>query len=518
MSHESTRKTLLFCGTASSLLYAAMIWAIRYEGYDPISQVPSELTAIGAPTQALWARLGWIYTALVAAFGVGVWQSAGANRVVRIAGGLILAFASLGLLWPFAVMHQRQVLAAGGGTLSDTLHVLLGAVTVLLMFLAIGFGAAGFGKRFRWYSIVTMVVLFGFGALTFLEAPRLQANLPTPWIGLWERINISVFLLWVVVLAATLLGSRPLLEKRIVSPAAPFKTPEGEARFMAAYDAAMKLWPVPYEEIEVPSRFGTTHVVASGPNNAPPLVLLHGYMATSTMWSPNIASFSREHRVYAVDVMGQPGKSHPGEPIRSAADFVAWLTATLDALRLDRVALVGMSFGGWLALNYAVAAPQRVRQLVLLSPGGLLPMVRQFTIRGVLMAQFPTRFSVNSFFRWLGFTDAAYANMLELMYFGLKDFRMPLETARVLPAVVSDEQLRTMRVPTLLLIGDHEVISDPARALARARRLIPDCEGELVPGCRHDMCSSHPHIVDARVVGFLRKGTPQAEAEQRSVA
>jgi len=204
MSEEAWRKALLVCGIASSLLYAAMIWGIRYEGYNPISQVPSELTAIGAPTRALWARLGWIYTVLVTAFGVGVWTSAGGNRAVRIVGGLILALASLGLLWPFAPMHPREVLAAGGGTPSDTLHQALAAVTVFLMFLAIGFGATAFGTRFRLYSIVTIVVLLLFGGLTFLEAPRLQMNLPTPWIGLWERINISVFLMWVVVLAAVL--------------------------------------------------------------------------------------------------------------------------------------------------------------------------------------------------------------------------------------------------------------------------------------------------------------------------
>jgi hypothetical protein len=201
--HAAWLNALLACGVVSSVLYALMIWGIRYEGYSPISQVPSELTAIGAPTRALWARLGWIYTLLITAFGIGVWRSAGGNRV-RVVGGLILAYASLGLLWPFAPMHQRDVLAAGGGTPSDTLHQVLAAVTVGLMFLAIGFGASAFGNRFRLYSLATIVVLLTFGGLTFLEAPRLPANLPTPWIGLWERINISVFLLWVVMLAAVL--------------------------------------------------------------------------------------------------------------------------------------------------------------------------------------------------------------------------------------------------------------------------------------------------------------------------
>lgn len=199
------RKILLICGIVSSLLYGAMIGAISYEGYSLIAQVPSELSAIGAPTRSLWIALGAIYTVLMAAFGWGVWKSAGRDRVLRIVGVLILAYASLGLRWPFAPMHQRQVLAAGGATLSDTMHVALGGVTVFLMFLAMGFAAAAFGKRFQLYSVVSIAALLAFGALTFLEAPRLQADLPTPSIGLWERISIAVFLVWVLVLAATLL-------------------------------------------------------------------------------------------------------------------------------------------------------------------------------------------------------------------------------------------------------------------------------------------------------------------------
>jgi hypothetical protein len=199
---------LLACGVLASLLYAAMIWMISYEGYSVFANVPSELTAIGAPTRALWIRLGPLYTLLAVAFGFGLLNVARGNRALRWTGGLLLAHASLGLLWPFADMHQRDVLAAGGATFSDTLHIVLAAVTVLLMFLAIACGAAAFGTRFRVYSVATIVVLLAFGGLTFLQAPRLHAGLPTPWIGLWERINISVFLLWIVVLATVLLRQR----------------------------------------------------------------------------------------------------------------------------------------------------------------------------------------------------------------------------------------------------------------------------------------------------------------------
>jgi pimeloyl-ACP methyl ester carboxylesterase len=291
-----------------------------------------------------------------------------------------------------------------------------------------------------------------------------------------------------------------------------FKTPEGEQEYLAVYDAAMKLWPVPYEEKTIQSRFGMTHVVISGPKDAPPLVLLHGYMATSAMWAPNIADFTRDYRVYAIDVMGQPGKSIPDEPIRNSGDFVTWLTGTLDGLHLNRISLIGMSYGGWLALRFAVAAKDRVKELVLLSPGGFAPMAKQFTLRGILMVFFPSRFTVTSFMHWLGIREdpadpGTYGMgiLIDLMYLGLKHFRMPSETVRVMPVGLSYGELRSIQSPTLVLFGDQEVICDPVAALDRALGLMPDCRGELVPGARHEMCGRLHRLVDARVMDFLKK-------------
>jgi hypothetical protein len=114
------RKTLLVCGILSSLLYVAMtvFMAMQWEGYSSASQTVSELSAIGAPTRSLWVPLGAVYTVLVTAFGWGVWRSAGRSRAVRIVGGLLVAYGALGVLWPFAPMHLRDTLAAGGSTLS----------------------------------------------------------------------------------------------------------------------------------------------------------------------------------------------------------------------------------------------------------------------------------------------------------------------------------------------------------------------------------------------------------------
>jgi len=289
-----------------------------------------------------------------------------------------------------------------------------------------------------------------------------------------------------------------------------FKTPEGEAAFLAAYETAMNLWPVPYETIDIPTRFGMTHVVTCGPEDAPPMVLLHGASMSSAMWSPNIADFSKHYRLYAIDVIGQPGRSSPdpNETIRDVADYMTWMHETLDGLNLERISLVGMSYGGWLALEFAITAPARVRKLVLLSPGATFqPFSRQFMPRVMLMTLFPTRWITDSVMGWMGIKDTPddpfSGYLLDLFYLGMKHFRVPPETMRVLPGVISDEKLQAMQVPVLLLIGDREVIYDPVKAMDRARTLIPDFEGELVPGSNHNMCGSHYHIVDTRVLDFL---------------
>jgi len=107
-------------------------------------------------------------------------------------------------------MHQREVIAGGGGTLTDTLHLVWAGMTLLFMMLLMGFGAAALGKSFRYYTITTFIVFIVFGMLTFTESSRMEANLPTPWMGLWERINIAAFMLWMMVFAFELLRREKL--------------------------------------------------------------------------------------------------------------------------------------------------------------------------------------------------------------------------------------------------------------------------------------------------------------------
>ena len=208
------RRILLFCGILASLLYAAMLVFVpmRWERYRSASQVVSELSAIDAPSRSVWVPLGRTYAVLALAFGIGIWRVAAGNRRLRVAGGALVAQSLVSVFWP--PMHLRGAVP----TLTDTMHIVFATAWLLLMLTSMAFAAAALGRRFRLYSAATLVVFVVFGTLTGIGGPRIAANLPTPWIGVWERINIGASLLWVVVLAIILLRATRLVARRKAGP------------------------------------------------------------------------------------------------------------------------------------------------------------------------------------------------------------------------------------------------------------------------------------------------------------
>ncbi|OQP65877.1 hypothetical protein A3860_14890 [Niastella vici] len=212
------RKSLLICGILAMLWYVAMniLVPMEYPGYDSASQTVSELSAINAPTRTFWVVLGIFYSLFFIAFGLGIWLSANENRNLQVVAAVILFDAVLGFFWP--PMHQREIIAGGGGTLTDTLHVVWAFVHLVLMLVMIGFGASVFGKGFRIFSVAIVLLFIVFGILTTKESRGLEANLPTPYIGIWERINIGAYMIWVIVFAIMLMrrNNKPLNYSHIV--------------------------------------------------------------------------------------------------------------------------------------------------------------------------------------------------------------------------------------------------------------------------------------------------------------
>jgi hypothetical protein len=106
-----------------------------------------------------------------------------------------------GLVFP---MKPREALAASEGTLRNTMHIPSTMLMSVCIVLAMAAGAGLLGRRFRTYSYGTIVALIVFGLLTSLQAGGIDANEPTPWAGIEERVNIYDTMLWIAVLAVGL--------------------------------------------------------------------------------------------------------------------------------------------------------------------------------------------------------------------------------------------------------------------------------------------------------------------------
>lgn len=291
----------------------------------------------------------------------------------------------------------------------------------------------------------------------------------------------------------------------------PFNSQKGEIEYMASYDAMMKHWPIPYESIDIPGYYGSTHFVVDGPKDAPTLVLLHGGRASLTMWYANIKDLSLDYRVYAIDIIGQPGKSIPDITFKKRSDLIPWFSGLLDALKIETTNLVGQSYGGWFTLNYSLKQPERVNKIALISPAAsFLPLNWQHKMKGAEMFFFPSRKAMMKFKLWETYPKniqspenlAIFTDKVEQLYLGFKHFRCQGEAN---PDIFSDDELRGLKVPTLLLIGEHEVIYDPIASIERARRLIPHIDASLIPEASHDLSYFQAKIVDERIISFLKK-------------
>jgi CubicO group peptidase (beta-lactamase class C family) len=199
------RRALLLCGVLSSLLYLAtdVIGGLSYDGYSFTSQAVSELMAIGAPSERVVDPLFVVYGLLVTAFGIGVMREGiRSGRALTVTGALLIGYAVIGLTGPTLFeMHQRGTSNLAG----DRAHIAVTAVLVVLLVASIAVAASTLGKRFRWYSFATLLVMVVAGATSASYGARLAAGEPTPGFGIIERVDIYASLLWVAVLAVMLL-------------------------------------------------------------------------------------------------------------------------------------------------------------------------------------------------------------------------------------------------------------------------------------------------------------------------
>ncbi|MFJ4535452.1 alpha/beta fold hydrolase [Streptomyces tibetensis] len=255
------------------------------------------------------------------------------------------------------------------------------------------------------------------------------------------------------------------------------------AAFFRAYDDVLRQWPGEVHGVDVPTPFGSTRVQITGREDGTPLVLLPGGGTTSTAWFATARALAPAHRIHAVDLIGDIGRSvHDGAPLRGAADLTAWLDALFDALHLDGAHLCGHSYGAWIALRYALHAPRRLGRLALLDPVNCFTgMSPRYLAHALPMLLRPSAERVRAFHRWETGRDPEDPVW--------RAFLGSTATARRSKVVAmrrpEARELARCTVPALVLLAERSRAHDPLRAAAAARRLLPSASVVTLPGASH---------------------------------
>jgi pimeloyl-ACP methyl ester carboxylesterase len=298
------------------------------------------------------------------------------------------------------------------------------------------------------------------------------------------------------------------------SPTIPlFTSADGKASVIAAYQSVLAAWPVDFEELTVVTSFGDTHVIASGPADGQPVVLLHALFATATSWYRNVDALSRDYRTYCVDVIGEANMSRPRRPINSLDDFLQWFTELIDGLGIETLYLVGNSYGGFTAAYYAMKLPERVRKLVLIGPASTVHsmrpfMVHMFTPKGIygLVPRLPgLARAMRSSIDWMH-AGLPHDSLWEPLFYEIMKHGRLIN--RVFPRVYTAEELALVTAPVLFVFGDREVIyGNLDEVIEAGKRLIPQASVAIIENAHHITALAQPEAVNRELLGFF--ATPE---------
>ena len=262
-----------------------------------------------------------------------------------------------------------------------------------------------------------------------------------------------------------------------------YKSDAGRQIVEQQYREALRRWPVPHTQLHVPTREGNTFVVVSGENNDTPIVLFHGSGTNTSAWMHSVAEWAERFRVYALDMIGEPGFSAPSRPAFTSGAYVDWLDDVWDRLGLKTASIVGISLGGWLGLEYAVKRPARVASLSLISPSGVGAQNLATLVKaGLLMKLGPwgvrKALTLVTGQRALP-KDAADSLILRFRHFRPRMDALPIRT---------DAELVQLTMPVQLILGGQDALLRSSETRDRMVRCVPNLrltylegEGHILP-------------------------------------
>ncbi|GAA0267944.1 carboxylesterase [Alteraurantiacibacter aestuarii] len=282
-----------------------------------------------------------------------------------------------------------------------------------------------------------------------------------------------------------------------------FRSRRGAEKVLAAYRGVLDGWPVPAKEHRLPTCQGETFVLECGPQDAPPVILLHGAQANAAAWMADAAQWSRQLRIFAIDMIGEAGFSAEVRPPLDSDAHALWLDDVMAGLGLAQASFVGTSLGGWLALDYAVRRPQKVERLALIAPAGigrqknLLLKAAPLLLLGAWGKKRIRRMVFGPQPKLLPENVSPFVQLMELIG---KEIRPRIVT---IPRL-SDEQLQHLAIPMHVALGGRDALLDSVDTRQRLEAFAPHARISFDPDGYHFLPGQAGPVEDFLLQGRMR--------------
>lgn len=274
-----------------------------------------------------------------------------------------------------------------------------------------------------------------------------------------------------------------------------FKSQESKEAVFNYYNMLLKKLTVPYEEVNIRTRFGDTFMLVAGSAANPPLIFLHGSSMTSAMWIGDINALSSDYRVFALDIPGEPGRSDEEQLPFDTSDYSDWFLDVMEGLSLDKAVLVGASLGAWLAIKFVVNNPEKVSRLVLFCPAGIGSQNEAFKeIAFPLLSKGEE--GINELFAQVNGGEPVpemTMNYIKLIAWAFNSRQEPIP-------IFSDDELRRLIMPLIVFVGEKDIILRSDETAERISRLLSHAEVIMLKEKGHSLSG-----FGAEIASFLEK-------------
>ncbi|WP_017210355.1 alpha/beta fold hydrolase [Clostridium beijerinckii] len=270
-----------------------------------------------------------------------------------------------------------------------------------------------------------------------------------------------------------------------------FKTNEGKNDVIKFYDKFLQKLALSYEKFYVDTRYGKTFIIASGEKSNTPLILLHGSGMNSAMWLRDIKEYCKTYRVYAIDMLGEPGKSDENRPSLSGSSYAEWLKEVFENLSVERANIIGISLGAWLAIKFSVSYPEMASKLVLLCPSGVGPQKKSFIFKAIAYGILGEK-GIDKLYYKVNGNQPIPEEMLKYQKLIGKSFNYRKETI----PVFSDNELKLLTMPTVLFVGAKDIMLHSDKTARRLGNLLPHAQINILPKAGHSNVNDVNKIVE----------------------